>query len=132
MSVSSHLFDPQKSIRFVKSTETLESTIQDDTATELKGEEIKRFYDDLVSQPSTSHASVKRVQENPIKVEAKNEPIKMAKIGEISERDERLFFKAIEHDDLNSVLDYLSKGININLKDIFGWTPLVSKRLNQL
>lgn len=131
MSASFHLFDPQKSVRFVKSTETFESSIQDDVAIKLKGQEIQRFYEDLVNQPSTSGAKINAFQKKAIKVEIKSEPTKKVypKSG-ISERDERLFFKAAEHNDVSSVLEYLSKGISINLKDIYGWTALVSYFFN--
>lgn len=69
------------------------------------------------------------VKREGIKVEIKQEPIHKrvpkTTVNEISERDERLFFKAVQHNELTSLLDYLGRGIDINLKDSYGWTPLV-------
>jgi hypothetical protein len=71
------------------------------------------------------------VKQEAIKVEVKQEksqrPHKSTKldINGISERDERLFFKAAELNDLNSLIEYLNMGIDINLNDSFGWTALM-------
>lgn len=54
---SIHLFDPQQSIRFVKGDDLADLQSQD--GPQLDGEEIKRFYDDLIGQPSTSASIVK-------------------------------------------------------------------------
>lgn len=41
---------------------------------------------------------------------------------EITERDYRLFFRAAELDDVETLVKYLRVGIDVNMKDSFGWT----------
>lgn len=50
--------------------------------------------------------------------------IKTPKV-ELTERDERLFFKAAELDDVETLYKYLQAGMDTNLKDPFGWSVLM-------
>lgn len=54
MSASFHLFDPNKSIRFVRSADLAESDLTLTNKARLDGDEIRNFYENLIEQPSTS------------------------------------------------------------------------------
>jgi ankyrin repeat protein len=43
----------------------------------------------------------------------------------MTERDERLFLKSAAINDCEVVFKYLKMGINIEVKDFFGWSALV-------
>lgn len=55
VTMSFHLFDPQKSVRFVKASETNVDSQKDET-NKLNGDEIREFYEFVCNQPSTSRS----------------------------------------------------------------------------
>lgn len=62
---SFHLFDPNKSVRFVKASQASDLSTQNANDKQLNGNEIRKFYEDLISQPSTSTTPIiKKVKGN--------------------------------------------------------------------
>lgn len=43
----------------------------------------------------------------------------------LTERDERLFLKAAHDDNIELLIDYLDKGMDIETKDVFKWTAFL-------
>ncbi|KAI6184487.1 hypothetical protein M3Y97_00601600 [Aphelenchoides bicaudatus] len=127
MSASLHLFDPQKSIRFIKSGELSDETPKNETP-QLDGEEIRRFYEEVIQQPSTSGTNVikveevEEIEEDEIEILDVVPPNIKKSRTEFTDRDLRLFFKAAELDDVDTLFKYIQDGIDIDSKDEYGWS----------
>lgn len=87
----------------------------------LNGDSARRFYDDVVSQPSTSVDGVKQLT---AAVAGRNrrrrtcsQSVKPVKVSE--------YFSAAQRNDISALERCLSSGVDVDVTDIFGWTALM-------
>ncbi|CAD5229097.1 unnamed protein product [Bursaphelenchus okinawaensis] len=114
-------------INFVKAgTEVLES-LSEKKNIDLDGNEVRSFYESVTSCSTTKVPHQKAVKST------HNVGIKQTVISKsadnnglsVSDRDVRLFLKAVNDNDLIKAQEYLDKGVDVNSKDSFNWTALM-------
>ncbi|KAH7933929.1 hypothetical protein HPB49_019323 [Dermacentor silvarum] len=93
------------------------------TAQLLSGDAARKFYDDTVSQPSTSVDVVEPVTttcagRNHGRKTSHFKPVKPVKVSE--------YFIAAQSNDILELKRCLSSGVDVDVTDIFGWTALMS------
>ncbi|XP_077494225.1 G patch domain and ankyrin repeat-containing protein 1 homolog isoform X1 [Amblyomma americanum] len=91
----------------------------------LSGECAKRFYEDVVSQPSTSSADTHRPVTSPgVGSECSNNGRRpsptRARAVKVSE-----YFTAAQRNDLSELKRCLLAGVDVDATDVFGWTALM-------
>ena len=123
----SHYIDPDKRINFVKAKGDLQSTKESVTnVKKVDGKEIADFYRSLISEESTSNSTQEISVEKKVEKKKEKEKSKVKVVHQpITERDQRLWFKAAAENDLKLVKEYLGRGIEINSRDFFGCTALI-------
>lgn len=86
----------------------------------VSGEEIKRFYDDLISTPSASGTTVTRKKRRPAVSNASKQRASCTKPAKTCE-----LFSSAEMNNVDGIKKCLLSGIDVNLTDSFGWTALM-------
>ena len=122
-----HYIDPDKRIHFVKAKGDLQSTKESTkNIKKIDGKEIADFYRNLINEESTSESTQEIVVEEKIEKRREEKKSRVESIDQpVTERDQRLWFKAAAENDLKLIKDYLRRGIDINSRDFFGCTALI-------
>uniref|UniRef100_A0AC34FCA1 G-patch domain-containing protein n=1 Tax=Panagrolaimus sp. ES5 TaxID=591445 RepID=A0AC34FCA1_9BILA len=126
-----HFIEPSKRIQFVKGRDEYHSTLEAKKKAKaderkLNGKEIASFYRELVAE--SSNEKPKEIVNN-VNQQKKQHAETVTKshdqIEPLTERDERLWFKAAATSDLDKCKELLCRGISINLLDTWGSTSLI-------
>lgn len=89
----------------------------------MSGECAKRFYEDVVSQPSTSSVDtpVTAACVSPVSRNDRRRPSQIgARVVKVSE-----YFTAAQRNDLSELKRCLLAGVDVDVTDVFGWTALM-------
>lgn len=112
-----------KHVAFVRAVEQQEHVVvASPQPTALTGESARKFYDDVVSQPSTSVDDVETVTatatgRNRGRQTSLCQPMKPLKVSE--------YFIAAQRNDIAKLEQCLRSGVGVDVTDIFGWTALM-------
>ena len=147
-----HYIEPSKRIQFVKARDEFHSSnveakkhAKAETRI-LDGKEIASFYRELIAEKNESDAiKLKQMEKANMGVEAststntlpeisttssmpkkkRKSEVKQVSQEPLTERDERLWFKAAASNDLKKIKELLSRGMAINAVDFWGLTALI-------
>ena len=120
-----HLFEPIPFVKANASNEKASVATKQKNLPVADGTEIRKFYEELVSEPASSKSKSKV----PVKASISNK--RSHKKTDISSNcgsktvSVNQFLRAAQEGDLECVKHSLSEGININVTDKFGWTALM-------
>ncbi|KAI1728605.1 g-patch domain-containing protein [Ditylenchus destructor] len=135
----SHWIDPQKRVTFVAASDNTlfdhetpsTSATSYDTTNAMTGEETREFYESLwLGKPQKQSRELKEAisQQTPITVSQKkptNQKQARELTNALTERDSLAFLKSASEGDLNTVEQYCSRGIDIEVEDMYKWTALM-------
>ena len=116
---TSAVIDHFKFIPFVASSAEGEASVninqKFDVCNQLSGIEASQFYEEIISEPSTSVTS-------PTNMHVKEKPKRKSVISENSKHS--LFFHA-QNGNIEGIEYFLSKKCSVDVQDMYGWTALM-------
>ncbi|CAD5234878.1 unnamed protein product [Bursaphelenchus xylophilus] len=126
-----HLQSNHKRISFVKANEEELKSIEDKNESNLDGTEVRAFYESVIQETSSNRPPEQALickSSNQTSIHRRThvtkKPTDKEKLN-FSDRDIRLFLKAVNDNEIQKVSEYLAKGIDPNSKDCHNWSALM-------